>query len=570
METAVEEHRESGEEQTRLEEAAFRAAQATTGRSAFEQYKKTGGDIISFRALPLLLDPYLHTLAYRAIAEARGPVVDGNTSFPLTVWTGGATKTKRGRPFLGTFADFVRLLEERSLGVAPKREGWVVEPTTNTDGHRTNASTIAIHALFLDCDGTGEWNTLLSFLKTCGFAYVAYRSGGHSATLPKWRIVLPLSSAFDTSDETKQTTWKAIYNCCRAVFGAVGGLLGVGFDPATDTPCCPWFLTEKRDANDPQREIVCRVGYSLDLVALALALPPIEIEQPKQFVHREVTSEGLSDEKLNAIIDALSRATASIPSGRHELYLALPGVLLDRGVPADEVLAIVEAVSASYPRKHLDKHRDNVHNAKTTIAKWEGGGAVTRIGTLNDRWPEIAKAVDDVLPNPLAAALEASTTEMLMQQTTMSVGEPLAMKKRRRRLSPLAKEILPVAVKMKKSSNAMRKFGGTLIERMIDGESFQAETTAQVDALVALTMEAFGFNSPSGTTWRQILDLANHTLLSMDFTQSIERVNAAELAFMKGQRKRRNWNAKRQAEVDAQKQSTRDFFNEARSLKWSR
>lgn len=535
-----------------------------TNRSALERYKKQQGINTddeaavkeaerTYRSLPLLHNDALRKLAYKALGAAYGPAIDAQTPFPAMIWTGGARHTKDGVRFVDTVGGFVKLLDDRAAAVAPKREGWVIEPTTNTDGHRTNASTTAVHALFLDCDGAGPWEQLLAILFNIDYALVAYQSGGWSPTTPKWRIVLPLTRPFDTSTDEKRAAWKQVYHHCRIIFGALGGLLGAGFDPMTDTPCCPWFLTERRQVTDSPRQVTWKPGHSLDLMSLVMALPPVEEETRPTTATRVVKPHGLSNEQLDSIITALSKATAHVPSGRHELYLALPGVLLDRGVPADEVLAIIEEVSASYPRSHPEHHKDNLHNAQTTINKFEAGGHYTRIGELNSRWPEIAQALDKVLPNPMHAALQEATETMLAAPAVIPGATPA--KKKRRKLSPLGKLISPISAHMKKSSNTFQQFGGVLIERILDGDSFQSPgaTPAEVDGLVGAAMLALGFNLPKETTWREVLDLSHQTLLSMDFTQSIERVAAAEQSFLKGQRQRQKWNAKKQAAIDEQK-----------------
>lgn len=562
--------------------AAFSLARAATARGALERWKKAEGinpddaaavkaAEVRFRTLPLLLDPELHALALSAATEARGPRVEASTRFPSTIWMGGATATRDGRDFLGTFGDMVKLLTERTTKLAPKREGWVVTPTSNKDGHRTNASTTAMHALNLDCDGQGTWDQLLGVLADLGYAHIAYQTGGWTPEMPKWHILIPLSEKFDTSTEEKRAAWRGVYHHTRTIFGALGKLLGEGFDPNTDTPCCPCFVTERRNLADPERKITWQPGHSLNILSLLLALPPIEAAQLHITKNgpREASEEGLTDEKLEEVIAALSKATASLPSGRHELYLALPGVLLDRGVPPDEVLAVIEAVSASYPRSHPALHADNMHGARTTIGKWEDGGHVTRIGTLNDRWPDVAKAVDEVLPDKLNSLLQSSIASMTVNQAPVvassraapTVTEPV--KKRRRKLSPLGKLVLPIVASMKKSSNARRRYASTLIDRILDGDTFQGGTPVEVDVLVCFTTEQLGYNLPLATTWVEVLDLASATLLSMDFTQSVERVKKAEEAFFRGQGKKRKSINKNNAAVEAERKKSRDLLNAA-------
>ena len=562
-------------------EDLFTTALAKTGRTGLGEYLKTlslvdeeakRAAVANYHAQPFLLEPTLRAYALDVLAGARGPLINASRVFPASLWLGGVEDTKDGRDFTGTFGSFAQLLTERAEAHAAKGCGWVVEPTTNSNGHRTNASTKSMHAVFLDVDGRGEWHPLLQALVELDFAFIAYQSGGWTPSTPKWRVVFPLHMSFITMTEEKQAAWKQVYHRIRTTVGAIAQLNGEGFDPATDTPCCPWFLTEKRNPNDPSRKVVWRTGHTLDLMSLILALPPIEETVLVRSTARETIKFSITDEKRDEIVDALSRATSSVPSGRHELYLALPGVLLDRGISPDEVLEIIEAVSLNYPRSHPKFHADNMHNAKTTVGRWEDGAPVTRIGTLNDRWPEIAQAIDRVLPDTLTSSLLENTSALIAQQTAVSsstVGAtlPSLPAKRRRKLSPLAKEIVPLVKQMEKSPNAMRRSGAILIRRIVDGASFQNEnsTVEQVDALVCAAMKALGFSLP-GNSWVEVLDLAQETLLSMDFTQSVERVAKAEAAFLVGQKQRRKWNRKQQAKVQQQLDESRALLAEAETI----
>jgi len=564
-------------------EELFLAARTAVDRTALERYKKAEGvdeddevqkraAVARFRQLPLLLIPPLRDYAYSVAEKSRGIKINGDTKFLATLWIYGATHIKNGYRFDRSLNDFIQLLHERAREVAPKGQGWVIEPTTTLNGHRTNASTVAMHALFLDCDSSGEWDKTVSTLHALDLAFVAYQSGGYQPSIPKWRIVLPLSTPFDTSSEELRAVWKNVYHHARVVFGALGELLGEGFDPRTDTPAIPWFLTEKREVGDTPRQIIsCTDGHALDLMAMVMALPTIEDVQPTVHTHRgEIKSTGLSDEKLDELISELSRVTNAVPSGRHDLYLAIPGVLLDRGVPPDEVIAIIEGVSASYPRKHPDKHRDNVHNARTTVSKWEAGAPVTRIGTLNERWPAIAQVLDRLIPDPFTAQMIATTQWDSTTVATPSMPDaPVApIRKKKPKLTPLGKEIKSLIPQMEKSINPLRRLGAVLVTRILAGESFESaqSTPEQVDQLVNTAVGTLGFNLPE-TTWAEILDLAKHTLLTMNFTQSVARVKAAELAFLKGQRKRRKWNAKQDAKTQQERAEAQSFFEEAARIR---
>lgn len=368
-----------------------------------------------------LLDENLRAYALHVLEAAKGPLITNETPFIFSLWMWGATHVGKESPGLQrviSIRDFVALLAARSNEIAAKKKGWVVEPTTNSDGKRTNESTKAMHALFLDCDGAGAWDRLLGRLYEFGFAHIAYQSGGYTPEMPKWRIVLPLSNPFPTTNDIERAAWKSIYGACRTLIGAVGELSNVGFDARTDGVCIPWFLTEKRQPQDPTRLIAFHLGASLNLLKLAMLLP--ELEEHETHTYHEDDGEHsyqtLESARLEEIVSALATATANVPKGRRDLYLALPGVLLDRGLSPDDVLTVCESVSARYPRGTAEAHADNVRCARTTVAKFEKGeGNYTRIGTLNETWPEVATAIDRVLPNPAEEALRQATNDILRE-----------------------------------------------------------------------------------------------------------------------------------------------------------
>lgn len=552
-------------------EAAFLLARSHTGRSGFEIYKKSEGvspaDDSSVRAakarylkLPLLLDPQLRELALGALAGARGAVRTGASPLHLTLWRWGATCVEGGEARETSIEGFAQLLVERASAIAPKRTGWVIEPTLNLDGRRTNASTVEMSALFLDCDGAGEWTDLLEKVDALGLCRVAYQSGGWSPTSPKWRIVFPLAQPFDTRGEASQLAWKKFYHLARVTFGAFGGLLGPGFDPSTDTPCCPWFLTEKREPTDPPRAVSWRPGRSLDAIGLTLNLPeiPAEDEDAQRREIRSAPTAPLGTARLDAVVEALARATASVPGNRRDLYLSLTGALLDRGVPPDEALEAVERVSERYPRHHPDKHADNVHCARTTVDKWLRGEPVTRIGTLNEFLPAVAEALDRVLPDPTTKMMADSIEEAVRlarapgaptPAVPATSAPPPTNHPRRIKLTPVGKEALRVAKRLKK--RVKDKLSGVVVECLVSGVPIPSSSPAETDNLVAIAMSALGRNMHVDTSWQSVLDLASRCLSLMDVTQSVERTDIARRAFYVGQGKRRASMKKREQRNEA-------------------
>jgi hypothetical protein len=502
----------------------------------------------------LLGDAGVLEIAHQALRQARGRALTGAEYFHATLWLGGAEDTFQGRKFLGTIADFVHVLRERATKVAPKGTGWVIEPTINPRGRRTNAETYAVHALFLDNDGTGNWDQLLKQLNALNYCYIAYQSGGYTPALPKWRIIFPLQTPHETKTKSGIATWKSIYNHARVVFGAVAGLFNVGFDPATETPCCPWFLTERRERSHPERQIIWHPGHALDLTSLILALPPPPEES--SFEYRGAPAElALGDTKLNALIDDLVKVMSNVPTGRRDLYLALPGTLLSRGVVPDDVLAVIEAVSSSYPRRHPEKHADNMHNCETTIARWEAKDKqYTQIGTLQSIAPSVAAVIDKHLPDRTNKAILDATDQILHSQTVSVSPEAAsqiieravtAARQPRGKQTPIQKDAL-------KAAKLFHSWGkeaiANLIECVVKCLPIIETPEASVDKQVAILMDALGQQMPNGGNekknyeWTEVLDMCNPSLL--DFTASVERVAAAERAFYTGRGKRNRYKIK--------------------------
>lgn len=399
--------------------AAFLAALRDTGRGGCDRWVLARGvdrdDAEAVHAakgewqrLRLLDDPGLHQLALSALSGATGRPVTESDSFPSMLWPGGATDTYGGKRFKGTVGDFVeRVLRARALVTAPKRSGWVVTPTSNKDGHRTNASTTAVHALNFDCDGRGEWFELLATFQQLGLAYIAYQSGGWTPATPKWHVLVFLDEPSDTSDPAKIDAHKRSYNAVRVLLGAIARLPGEGFDPTVETPAVPIFITERRSESDPPRQVLWCPGLALDLPALLAALPEVPVADLTGRAGGEVEEgEVLADERLEQIVAALCEPMSKILSGRRDLYLCLAGTLLDRGLTGDDMISIVEQVSIRCPGDpeytHAEvetKHKQHVHDAETTAAKRATGGEYTRVGTLVERWPDVMRAIDAVLPN---------------------------------------------------------------------------------------------------------------------------------------------------------------------------
>lgn len=109
------------------------------------------------------------------------------------------------------------------------------------------------------------------------------------------------------------------------------------------------------------------------------------------------------------IVDALipSVSSVGVGGGRHTLYLCLSGVLLDRGVPAEDLVEIIRQVAI---RAQVDDTRlinDRIKTAQSTVSRALTSAPHTRIGTLATFYPKVAQAVDHILPPKRSRAEEA-------------------------------------------------------------------------------------------------------------------------------------------------------------------
>jgi hypothetical protein len=217
-----------------------------------------------------LVAPGVVAVARTALSRAVGPRV-GSTTW--TVWKSlvqSRNGVRRTEPWLA----YAEWHFEQTSKLFSKGSGPTYNPTTNADGHRANASTLFMHQLVLDCDGTGDWFELRQALGELRLACLMHRSGGHTQDQPKWRVVFPLAQPFLAEGRDRKLAWSHTYEAARTVFGAVAKLAGVGFDPSTDGPFHPWYPGYRRTAAARPCEVVLADGATLDLDRLLEALPP--------------------------------------------------------------------------------------------------------------------------------------------------------------------------------------------------------------------------------------------------------------------------------------------------------
>lgn len=216
-----------------------------------------------------LVGEQLSRICGTAVANAIGTSVGSQS---LTLWP-SLTRTYEGAAIAMGWEAFGRWHRELGAALAPKGSGLVYNATTTSNGHRADASTITMHALILDADGSGDWFVLHQALVSFQLAFILHRSGGHTSAAPRWRAIIPFSAPVDTSGAPLAAAWRGAYDTCRTVFGALACLSGPGFDPATGAPSHAWYPGSRRTYDAPPREVICRHGATLDLPALLSRLP---------------------------------------------------------------------------------------------------------------------------------------------------------------------------------------------------------------------------------------------------------------------------------------------------------
>ncbi len=103
----------------------------------------------------------------------------------------------------------------------------------------------------------------------------------------------------------------------------------------------------------------------------------------------------LDDVTLERIARRIAAEVTFITDERHDLYRALACSLLDRGIEGKKTVKLIGRIA----RLSCDsKARARVHDAETTVERWQRKRRVIGYGTLRRQWEEVADAVDEVLP----------------------------------------------------------------------------------------------------------------------------------------------------------------------------
>jgi hypothetical protein len=135
------------------------------------------------------------------------------------------------------------------------------------------------------------------------------------------------------------------------------------------------------------------------------SITPLTRPQPLQRIDWRQDVPGEWRDRVQPIADAIR----AVQTTWHTLFLALSGALLRRGVPPDQLPAIVRAISVATGTDTRTDDREL--GARSTVETYLSGLPCTGFGTLAREWPTVAEAVDAVLSDSTAEPALASTDE---------------------------------------------------------------------------------------------------------------------------------------------------------------
>ena len=171
----------------------------------------------------------------------------------------------------GSLKDLAASIERISSYVLPggdKRDAPFLSSTAYKNGRSTDENCEAIHVLWFDSDGGGDWEVLMGALKRSGLGAIFQQSTSRKAG--HWHVGIPLTKpiVFQRGEWTARARYKLAYRHLVAVFSALAGFEGVGghcgLDLCTDRLVQPMFPALKRGDDDDAPGLVYVEGGALD------------------------------------------------------------------------------------------------------------------------------------------------------------------------------------------------------------------------------------------------------------------------------------------------------------------
>lgn len=124
--------------------------------------------------------------------------------------------------------------------------------------------------------------------------------------------------------------------------------------------------------------------------------------------------EDLPEQWSDRAVSLAKAIRAHVSEGWHDMYLALGGALLRRGLAPERLPTVIGAVATAAGSEKPQSHADS---ACDTAQRYAARLPCTGFGALRRRWPEVADALDDATATGPEARTRAQAREIVPVQT---------------------------------------------------------------------------------------------------------------------------------------------------------
>lgn len=287
----------------------------------------------------------------------------------------------------------VELVEalERTYRTDAHLVGYIVgegptQPRLTKDGPTDDAVTTCV---FVDVDNVGHapWTTETHALAVARYESLPLPVGVYHTTHGA-RLVLPLATPVPVARA------EAVIRRALATLDAAGVAVDWAAKDWTRHFRCPHVVRAGASFRSPYVDL-SRMRQ-VDLEPLDLPAPPKAARARRAAPTLPFTPTLAAHWQARA--EAIGRVVAA-PGELHELFLALAGALLAKGVPPAHVPELVRLTAMASGSTNPAHH---AKSAEDTVRRWSSGASITGMRDLAVRWPAVADAVHDALADALA------------------------------------------------------------------------------------------------------------------------------------------------------------------------
>jgi P4 family phage/plasmid primase-like protien len=370
------------------------------------------------------------------------------TTLPLAAWSPEGfryyifegARSRKGVPGWGGWRGLMAWVEKHAAWA----DNWRTPPQdcqqacfADLDGGgRRNADLRAATAMVLDCDTGIDPASVLAALAEAGAAHAFWETKRSTPEQPRWRVVLPLAAPLPIADANTSAaarTWRAMV----AAIERLAGLEARAFDRAGATPAHLWLGPIRLADTDPQRRVQVADGQALDWPTL-LALAPDDGGAARARTPADELAEFGEDLRAR-LVEALVGAWP--PSSiRHEAMLALASCLEKKGVPVEEIPAVVFDAARGAGDEEAAERKGAAASAIRNRSPRRRGWP-----WLKSEVPELADALDRALPSapPARAGDEPAARDLSDEEADAAAAEALAQPTARGARKPTAGVAMP-------------------------------------------------------------------------------------------------------------------------------